>query len=302
MSLERITVPIDFSPPSEAAARLASSLAVWSGARVALLHVDPIPGFATITAEPMYVPPQVFEAFRRDRDAEIEREMKRIEDQLGDGIEIESVIRRDDAVDGIVGYAAEHRSDLIVMGSHGRGATRFLVGSVAEKVSRQAPCPVLVTRRKDEGVQPRGPFRRVLVGVDYSRFSPALVELAREIMDPAGAIELVHVWTEPYLTAYDKSAGTRSEVFTAVERGRAREAHRLEAFARQVRLERTSHYLASGSPPRALLHRAEEIGADLIVVGAHGRERLSERVLGTVADRVLRHAEIPVLLLPEGAL
>jgi nucleotide-binding universal stress UspA family protein len=52
----------------------------------------------------------------------------------------------------------------------------------------------------------------------------------------------------------------------------------------------------------AILERAEEISADLIALGAHGRSGLDERLLGTVADRVLRHARMPVLLYPEGAL
>ena len=53
--------------------------------------------------------------------------------------------------------------------------------------------------------------------------------------------------------------------------------------------------------PTALLDRADEIGADLLVLGAHGRRDLRERLTGTTSDRLLRHAHVAVLLMPEQA-
>jgi nucleotide-binding universal stress UspA family protein len=61
-------------------------------------------------------------------------------------------------------------------------------------------------------------------------------------------------------------------------------------------------YIDIGSPVHCILERASEIEADVIVLGSHGHGSLSERVRGTVADRVLRNASRPVLLFPAAAL
>jgi nucleotide-binding universal stress UspA family protein len=76
---------------------------------------------------------------------------------------------------------------------------------------------------------------------------------------------------------------------------------RLEDFASTLGVAdstRVETFVGSGHVIDELLERADEIDADVIVMGAHSRETLVERVLGTVADRVLRHAERPVLLVP----
>lgn len=142
---KRILVPIDFSAPSDAALDYARTVATRFGASLHLLHVAEDPYRAFYSAE-VYVP-------------EVEGLREEI---LGDSLtRLKGLIRTSDlsnlhataeAVIGtpastIVEYSAGRDIDLIVMGTHGRGGmSHLLMGSVAERVVRTAPCPVLTVR------------------------------------------------------------------------------------------------------------------------------------------------------------
>jgi K+-sensing histidine kinase KdpD len=87
---------------------------------------------------------------------------------IGQGVEVSHVFVNDMADRGIVAVAKETNADLIVVGSHGRtGISRFLIGSIAERVVRHAHCDVLVAR----GDAPSGGFKNVLLPVDFSEVS-----------------------------------------------------------------------------------------------------------------------------------
>lgn len=142
---KRILVPMDFSPPSDAALEYARSLAVRYGASLQLLHVAEDPYRAFYSAE-VFVP-----AVEGLRDEILNDAAKRLGDRLRPSdiadyhATAESIIGTPAAC--IVEYAEGHDIDLIVMGTHGRGGmSHLLMGSVAERVVRTAPCPVLTVR------------------------------------------------------------------------------------------------------------------------------------------------------------
>lgn len=309
MRFQRILVPVDFSAPSTQAAAIAVQLASRHQASVRVLHVDPFPGAATLAVEPIYIPPDFLGGVQADYDRRIENELdslaRELEQPTGAAVTIETERRMSDVVPGILEEAGDWQSDLIVMGSSGlSGAARLLLGSVADKVSRRAPCPVLITRARDQEERPARPFQRVLAGIDYSRFARPVARLAAAMVAPGGALELMHAWSPPYLSALNANLGGEgsSKLLDMIEQARAAEADQLDRVRRELGLTEASSYVTSGSPANMLLDRADEIHADLLVIGAHGRRDLGERILGTVADRVLRHADISVLLLPEDAL
>jgi nucleotide-binding universal stress UspA family protein len=134
--------PTDFSPPSECAFRLASSLARDYGARLIVLHVMGQPLIiqgGVMTAPPDPTPPE------EERQA-IREELLRIHPP-DPAVTVERLLEEGDAATGILQVAQERSCDLIVMGSHGRtGLGRLLLGSVAEQVVRKAPCPVLIVK------------------------------------------------------------------------------------------------------------------------------------------------------------
>jgi universal stress protein A len=138
MNINTILHPTDFSAASLSALELAFSLARDHGARVVLLHVVEPPFYG---GEPLM--PIVTSG---DLRAEAENWFATLPKSHGD-IETKHVIVEGEPTSEILGVAAQERADLIVLGTHGRtGIQRFLMGSVAEKVIRQAQCPVLAVK------------------------------------------------------------------------------------------------------------------------------------------------------------
>jgi nucleotide-binding universal stress UspA family protein len=138
LPIRTIVHATDLSDSSGAGFRLACSLARDYGARLIVLHVQPLP--ATFYAmEPGFYPPedQRPEVLNRLHDVRPEDPAVRVEHRLVEG----------DAADEILRVARETNADLIVLGTHGRkGLGRLLLGSVAEQVVRKAACPVVTVK------------------------------------------------------------------------------------------------------------------------------------------------------------
>lgn len=137
-----IVVPTDFSPASERAIMHARELAERFGASVLLLHVVEDPYAAAAWSEAFLAMPDIREPLRQEA-------LKRLEEAAsafaGLPTTMEAVVGTPAAT--IVKAAADRSADLIVMGTHGRsGVAHLLLGSVAERVIRLAPCPVLTVR------------------------------------------------------------------------------------------------------------------------------------------------------------
>lgn len=151
ITMKEILVPVDFSDVMEATLAATIGLAAGLGARVHLLHVAaPDPAFVGYEAGPDTVRHHRAEQLRSEH-----RAMEALADQLRNrGIETTSSLVAGPAVDTILAQAERLGADLIVMGSHGRGALyRALVGSVSEGVLRRSTTPVLVipSRRPEPG-------------------------------------------------------------------------------------------------------------------------------------------------------
>jgi nucleotide-binding universal stress UspA family protein len=140
IALQRILVPHDFSETSEAAVRYAVALARNFNARIHLLHVGDQARLDLETEFPLGLEGAVEDAVR-------ERLLKIVTPVEQAEFRPEFVVRSGVPAAEIVRYAKDHDVDLIVMGTHGRGPVGHMVmGSVAEKVVRTAPCPVLTVR------------------------------------------------------------------------------------------------------------------------------------------------------------
>jgi nucleotide-binding universal stress UspA family protein len=145
--LTKVLVPVDFSEPSATALGYATALARHFGASVHVLHA---------VEEPLaqgwngYGLPEVH-ALRAQALADARRQLEEaVPEGERDRQATELVIRRGEPWQEIVAFARERQMDLIVMGTHGRGGmAHLLMGSVAEKVVRSAPCPVLTVRHPE---------------------------------------------------------------------------------------------------------------------------------------------------------
>jgi|SRR5579875_2208325 len=135
LPLATILHPTDFSENSEFAFRVACALARDYNARLVLLHVVP-PPMVIYSGGP--VPAETWPSIE-----EVQEKLRELEKQAHH-VRVESQVLEGDPVEMILRAAEETRSDVIVMGTHGRsGLGRLLLGSVAESVIRKAPCPVL---------------------------------------------------------------------------------------------------------------------------------------------------------------
>jgi len=146
IALNHILVPHDFSETSGAAVRYAMALARNANARITFLHVGDSAEEAFNTEFPIGLEDAREDAVR-------ERLLKIVTPQEQVEFAPQFVVRPGSPAGEIVRYADEHDVDLIVMGTHGRGFVAHVVmGSVAEKVVRTAPCPVLTVRNVNRAV------------------------------------------------------------------------------------------------------------------------------------------------------
>lgn len=139
-AFEKILCPVDLNPVSLSALHLARRIAVASKGQIVVLYVVPIPIEALgapITLEPYAIPEQKAKA-------QLELEVPAL---LGSDVSHEIVIRTGDPVVQILSAEKEFSVDLVVMATHGRrGLGHFFLGSVAERVVRESPSPVLTIR------------------------------------------------------------------------------------------------------------------------------------------------------------
>jgi nucleotide-binding universal stress UspA family protein len=149
MTLKRILVPTDFGEAAGTALSYGRTLAHAFGATLHVLHVTQ-DMFAPSLGVEMANGPAIMDV-QREVDAFARKELERLVGSEGGGPPTKLLILTSNAPAGlIVQYAKNQQIDLIVMGTHGRTAIEhFLMGSVAEKVVRTAPCPVLTVRNPE---------------------------------------------------------------------------------------------------------------------------------------------------------
>ena len=210
--------------------------------------------------------------------------------------------------------AQEIGADCLFMGTRGwRGMNRILLCSTAERVVMTASCPVLTARLQiDPAPSKASPSKglsqntsrsvsspsRLLVPIDFSDCSQDCMECAFDVAkDFDAAVTLLHVRELlPYSLDFTLA-------HLAMEKDQNREIEkRLKELSRDFREKGVSaSYLMKPPPPAdTILHTLEETGADMIVMGTHGRRGFSRLMMGSVASSVLRRSPVPVLTVKAG--
>jgi universal stress protein A len=145
IQIRTILAPTDFSPHADAALRYACGLAEKFGATLHLLHVlnDVVP----VGPDPMLAPVMPPEYYRESEQASHDALKTLLDPSWGRLCAVETTVCWGTPVDSIIDHAKRRGIDLIVIATHGRtGLSHVLLGSVAERIVREAPCPVLTIR------------------------------------------------------------------------------------------------------------------------------------------------------------
>ncbi len=190
--------------------------------------------------------------------------------------------------------AASSQADLIVMGSLGRtGIAHALLGSVAERTVRDAPCPVLVVRSQE---RPVSLPRTVVLPIDFSVGSDRALSFARELLVRLQTRKVVLVYAHdvddlPNLPSSDRdSLAFALRKFVPEELEELAKGLRETGLLCEVRIEQ-------GPPARVITDCARQEEADWILMSSHGRSGPSRWLMGSVAERVLRTAPCSVMVL-----
>jgi nucleotide-binding universal stress UspA family protein len=207
-------------------------------------------------------------------------------------------------VDVVLGAADDEHAVLLAMGSRGVGANPAMaLGSTSLRVLQAARVPVLVVPDPREGASPAGrvALRHILVGLDRSEPSFAALELASDVADLLGGslsvLEVIdHV--PPFPLGPSTAVTGKGE-----ERALERVVAFLESEVRDIRTGGVGVQVIarSGDPAATLLEIADDVDADLVVVGTRGRGGPAELLLGSVARTVADRARRPTLVVPATA-
>lgn len=290
----RVLLATDFSAPAGLAYAYGTGLAKTRHAGMLILNV--LEGPPGLDRE-FPVNTLFLKQLQEESDRELAN-LGRLAEKDGIAYETRQVYGR--PAESVVKIAEEVMPALIVLGTHGRtGWDRLLLGSTAEAVVREAPCPVLTVRMSAQGEAAglAGSIRidRVLVPLDFSEFSQEAFEYAAMLAKQfAAKVCLVHALAA---AAYPLDFALFGVTEAAALRGKIQV--RLHELVSVLQADGVDAEVAceTGTPAEAITKEAERfrLGAKgAIVMGTHGRRGLNRLALGSVAEYVVRHAACPV--------
>lgn len=284
-----ILVPTDYSEASLQAVRVARSIAE-TDSDVTVVHVAMD---FDLTLHPLTWTGGPLPNYSEERLLRVLRDWSR-DQSLGN---VKLAVCKGDPGTKICEVADEMGCKLIIVPSHGRhGVSRLLFGSVAERIIRYSHCPVLVLHRVKESVSEHQSFdlfpaQRVVVPSDFSEATSAAVATALELVEHRDGVDVISVVPSlDEVTLYGVES-TPDDV-----RRRNIQQHIVQYLGEHGHGSLHAHGLI-GDPGTMIVRYAREVEADLIVMPSHGRHGFKRFALGSTTERVLRHSDVPVLVL-----
>lgn len=295
--LTSILAPVDFSSDSARGLHLAAEIARRHTARLTVLHVDGLPSYSDQL--PQFAADHAWGDYLTEHDRALEARLAEFARPLEFSGEVEFVVARGDAASAIVAHARQCACDLLVIAPHGAGyGQQFLLGGVSARVAGEAPCPILVARSRDGAATLAGGFAEPLVAVSNVELGARALEVTLAVARAGTQIELLHVLESCEIAGGPPLPGAFHE---AVAKGRRDAADRLERLTVPARAAgfSTSVRVETGDPSFSILCRAETDAHGLVVVSRQTRKH-GPSSLSTPAYRMVKHAPVPVLVVPGG--
>jgi len=209
-----------------------------------------------------------------------------------------------DVADSISEYVTERAIDLVVMGTHGRqGLDRLLLGNVADKLVRHAPCPVMTVREEVPwtGAEEDAGFQDVVAPIDFSDHSAAALRTAKRMAQRYDArLHLVFVAEQRTVPIFSDTGVPGVQVVEMDPEIVDNAGQALEQLNDNVGgpSVKSRYHVREGTVSDEIVDLAETQGGDLIVMATRGLTGRSRFLLGSNTERVVRGAPCPVLSLP----
>lgn len=299
ISIRHVVCCVDFSDFSRRALDHAVAIARWYEARLTVMYAYQAP-LAALASTPFLSPAPVEAVALSPADREsLQRQLEAcLPRGAATGSRVECRIVESDVVPAIL--TAAETADLLVLGTHGRsGFARLILGSVAERLLRQAPCPLLIVPRASPDATDTVPrlFHHIVAAVDFSPASAHAASFATSLAEEGDAhLTLVHALDLPQ--AVEAWIAESEAGIARLQQWRQAAAGRLDdlvpADARTYC--HVEERVEAGPASRVILDVAAERQAGLIVMGAHGGSPLEQMFVGSTAQRVVRQAVCPVLI------
>jgi nucleotide-binding universal stress UspA family protein len=297
--MTRVLVPLDGSSFAEAALEPALELCRRQGAELHVVQVHEFRLPAVHAEAWLTVDPEVQRQLREDEEQYLRDAAARCAERAG--VRVHHELLEGQVVDALARYVESAGIDRIVMTTHGRsGLSRVWLGSVADSLVRYAPVPILLLR--PDAANGRAPVlaeytRRVLVPLDGTELSERALGPAMSLARDFGAsLALFHASAPPATMG----RAVMSPAMIAASRHEAEQARvYLEDLAERLRGEGLGVEVVTRThavPAAAILEEAQLGRGTIIAMATHGRSGWARVALGSVADKVLRGAECPVLL------
>ncbi len=292
LEVKLILCPIDFSEFSVRAYRYALSLAEHYRAQVVAQHIVEIwryPSVGFVAYAHLYD-----EFCQAVRESGTEQLQQFVKNHTHDQIQPELVVQLGIAPDHILSFAQARKTDVIVMGTHGRrGYDHLMLGSVTDRVMRSAPCPVLAVSQPPHDSMATGEQRshrlnRILFCTDFSKNSERALNYAISAAEEYDAeLTLLHV-----LEDVPRPAKSEHAIAAATE-----QLDKLIPPERRKTLK-IKTAVRTGKPYRQIIQLALEVQIDMVTMGVRGRGALDLAVFGSTTYRVMQLGPCPVLAVP----
>ncbi|TDQ22069.1 universal stress protein [Tenacibaculum caenipelagi] len=271
--MKKILVPIDFSKPSEHAAKLAAKIAKKANSEVHLLHMVELPtGIIDLGIGNNFSIPESMLYIRKVR----ERILEYRQQYFSNDESVKYAIRFQNPYDGICDYVKKHNIDFIIMGAKGHTPLEeILIGSNTEKVVRTSEVPVLVTKKNGENFNPKNL-------VFASSFKPEKNQAFERFLEFASNFDSnIHLLKINTPQRFEDTLNTNQ---------------RIQKFIDKYDLNNYSINIYNDSSiEKGILSFSNKINADIIALATHGRSGLSHIFNGSITKHLAKKSIKPML-------
>jgi nucleotide-binding universal stress UspA family protein len=302
---QSLLIPLDGSNAAEHALPIALSLGRRCNAALQIIRVhlpawimDPESGWYDETID------QELRAGEQDYLDTVVQRLRAVND-----IPVSSVLESGFVVDTLHNHAVASGNDLVVMTTHGYGpVARYWLGSVADALVRKNSVPIFFVKPNESAVElsDEQAFKHVIIPLDGSPLSEQILGPAMMLASAMRAeITLLRIVSRSieYEPNSDRGRGIRPGLLEQLKKienqEKARAEQYLDELAEKLRVEGRivqKRVSSHAQPAAGILEDASRVGADLIALATHGRGGLKRLLLGSVTDKVLRGASIPLLV------